>query len=208
MSTEVIMYLSKVLVGKHGRFDPYEVHLTLWRLFPEEPAAKRDFLFRVGESDYSGTVVLMQSNRQPEAPSGSATRILACKEYRPVLTRGQRLQFLVVANPIKMINDENDRKDTHGETKKCRVPLIREEEQRAWVERKLHEAAQIETVVLDHGSPLQFRKAKEDRTGKIQTVTFKGILQVQDIGIMARVLETGIGPAKAFGCGMISLARA
>jgi hypothetical protein len=41
-----------------------------------------------------------------------------------------------------------------GEVKKCRVPLIREEEQRAWLACKLNGAAELETLELRTERPL------------------------------------------------------
>jgi CRISPR system Cascade subunit CasE len=123
------------------------------------------------------------------------------------LQEGQRLRFFLVANPIKMINDEGGRKNTSGEPKKCRVPLVKEEDQRAWIERKFQDVAQLENLAIDPVFPLRFRKSKEDRAGKIQQVSYQGSLSVQDPEVMMTLIKTGIGPAKAFGCGLLSLAR-
>jgi len=200
------MYLSKVLVKGPACRNPYEIHRVLWRVFPEDAEAKRDFLFRVEQSDYAHAEILMQSDRRPEIPSDKV-RILACKAYRPVFGPGHRLRFLLVANPIKMINDESERKNARGETKKCRVPLIREDEQRDWIKRKFGDAASIEELTIDPASRIRFRKTKEDRVGKIQPVVYKGTLKVQIPEAMMTLVKTGIGPAKALGYGLISLAR-
>jgi len=201
------MYLSKIMISGAACRNPYEIHRALWKLFPENAEADRDFLFRVVETDRTHAGILMQSRREPET-SSSAVRILSCKEYPLLLNNGQRLRFLLVANPVKTINDEMGRKNSEGELKKCRVPLIREEEQRAWIERKLQNAASIETLVLDPVFPLRFRKGKEDRAGKIQPVSFKGVLKVEESDALLELISCGIGPAKAFGCGLLSLARA
>lgn len=200
------MYLSKVLVKGPACRNRYEIHRLLWKLFPEDAEANRDFLFRVEQSDYSCAEILMQSNRRPEVPSNAA-RILACKPYQPVFVQGQRLAFLLMANPIKMINDESGRRNADGEIKKSRVPLIREDDQRTWIERKLGAAASIETLVIDPVSSIKFRKVKEDRAGKIQPVRFQGILRVEDAETMTALLQNGIGPAKAFGCGLMLVRR-
>lgn len=200
------MYLSKVMISGAACRNPYEIHRVLWRLFPEDAGAERDFLFRVGQSDRNATEVLMQSLRKPEK-SSDAARILASKEYPLSMQTGQRLRFLLVANPVKMINDEGGRKNAVGEPKKCRVPLVREDDQRAWIERKLLDAAALETLTIDPVFPLRFRKGREDRAGKIQPVSFQGVLHVENAEAMTALVQTGIGPAKAFGCGLLSLAR-
>lgn len=201
------MYLSKILVKGPACRNPYEIHRVLWNLFPADESADRDFLFRVGHSDHNCAEILMQSIRKPEQSSNVA-QILACKGYQMQFIPEQRLSFLLIANPVKTINDEAGRKRADGEAKKCRVPLIREDEQKVWIERKLKGAALIKTLVLDPVFPLRFRKSKEDRAGKIQPVRFQGILKVEIPEIMNGLVQSGIGPAKAFGCGLLSLARA
>ncbi|HOO50123.1 MAG TPA: type I-E CRISPR-associated protein Cas6/Cse3/CasE [Alphaproteobacteria bacterium] len=200
------MYLSKVLISGAACRNPYEIHRELWQLFQEDESASRDFLFRIEHSDRNNAEILMQSIRKPER-SSNTSHILAYKEYVFSLSYGQRLRFLLIANPIKTINDEAERKNKLGETKKCRVPLIREEEQRIWIERKFQTTATFDTLVIDPVFPLRFRKSREDRIGKIQPVSFKGILKVEGIEEMYELVKNGIGPAKAFGCGLLSLAR-
>lgn len=201
------MYLSKVLIKGSVCRNLYEVHRELWKLFPDDGDAKRDFLFRLGHVEHNLAEILMQSFRQPEQ-SQPSVRILACKEYPLSLQKDQRLRFLLVANPVKTIEDESGRTNVKGEPKKCRVPLVREEDQRAWIIRKFQDAAIIETVVIDPVFPLRFRKNKEERTGKIQPVSFYGIINVSDPARLQGLIRNGIGPAKAFGCGLLSLARA
>lgn len=79
--------------------------------------------------------------------------------------------------------------------------LIREEEQRTWLERKLAGAAAIEAATLQPRAPLYFRKG--NRAGKLVAITFEGVLQVLDSTLMLSLLENGIGPAKGFGCGLL-----
>lgn len=200
------MYLSKIMLRGTTCHNPYEIHRMLWRLFPEDAAADRDFLFRVGQVERDHADVLMQSARKPEKSSDVA-RILACKDYVLPLQSGQRLRFLLVANPIKMINDEKGRIDTDGNPKKCRVPLIKEDQQRAWLERKFQGAALLESVEVNPVFPLRFRKNREERAGKIQQVRFQGVLTVAETAVLHGLIQTGIGPAKVFGCGLLSLAR-
>jgi len=200
------MYLSKVMIRGGACRNPYEIHRVLWQLFAEDADAVRDFLFRVGKSDWNQAEVLMQSLRKPEKMYDTA-QILGCKEYSLSLQAGQQLRFLLVANPIKMIKDEKGRTDAAGEPKKCRVPLVREDDQRAWIERKFQGAAILETLAIDPVFPLRFRKNKDDKAGKIQQVNFQGVLCVEDVVALTALIQSGIGPAKAFGCGLLSLAR-
>jgi CRISPR system Cascade subunit CasE len=204
---EGIMYLSKVMI--HGSIcrNPYEIHRALWQLFPGDADAERDYLFRVERSGQQQAEVLMQSYREPVEQNAPGTSLTACRNYPLNLKVGQRVRFLLLANPVKTINDQNGRLNAKGEVKKCRVPLIHEEEWRIWLERKLKGCAELETLLAEKRLPLNFRKPKEKRAGKIQPVSFQGVLSIQDPSAFRDLITTGIGPAKAFGCGLLSLAR-
>jgi len=71
---------------------------------------------------------------------------------------------------------------------------------------ELDGAAEIEAARVVASERLYFRKPGMP-PGKIEEVTFAGVLRVRDA---ARLLETcrgGVGPAKSFGCGLLLLAR-
>lgn len=201
------MYLSKIFVTGPACRNPYEIHRVLWRLFPEAEKATRDFLFRVGHAGRLHAEILLQSETKPDQPNADA-KIQACKDYQLTLNNGQRLRFFLIANPVKTINDETGRKNADGEIKKCRVPLIREEDQRQWLERKFRDVASIDELAIDPQMPLRFYKIREERTGKIQSVSFRGVLNVKSAENFEKLIKKGIGPAKAFGCGLLSVARA
>ena len=198
------MYLSKVVLTGAARRNPYEMHRALWRLFPEQPEAERDFLFRLEQDSRDGALILLQSARCPTGPTREV-RVLAAKEFSLPVVSGQRLRFLLVANPVRTISDGQGRLNSRGEVKKCRVPLIRDDEQRAWLQRKLAAAAVPEEFDVDPKLPLHFRK--EGMAGKIRPVTFHGTLRVEELELLHRLVVEGVGPAKAFGCGLLSLAR-
>lgn len=202
------MYLSKILIHGSISRNPYEIHRALWRLFPEDAEVKRDYLFRVERASQQQAEILMQSSREPAERNVPGTKLLGSRDYSLNFQKGQRLRFLLLANPVKTIDDENGRLNAKGNIKKCRVPLIHEEEWRAWLERKLAGAAKLETLIAEKRFPLNFRKAKEKRVGKIQPVSFQGVLSIQDSFALYDLVVGGIGPAKAFGCGMLSLAKA
>lgn len=201
------MYLSKILVTGAACRNPYEIHRALWGLFPEDNYADRDFLFRVEKSDGRQAEILMQSIREPGLIHNE-TRVIASRKYSISLRVAQMLRFLLIANPVKTIDDEKGRKNVKGKIKKCRVPLIDNEAQRVWLGRKLEHAAAIETLVIDRKLPLYFRKPKDRLIGKVQPVIYQGIIKVQNTDALQKIIQDGIGPAKAFGCGLLSLARA
>lgn len=202
------MYLTKAMISGAACRNPYELHRVLWKLFPEDRNAGRDFLFRVERSGQQMAEVLVQSHREPIQQGSQDVRLLGSKPYPLTLRPEQRLHFLLLANPIKTINDEGGRLNKEGAIKKCRVPLIRDEDLKAWLVRKLDGLAMIEAVEIEKRPALNFRKSSEKRVGKVQPVSFRGVLSVVDPDALADAITRGIGSAKAFGCGLLSLARA
>lgn len=207
------MFLSRVEIQWDAVRNPYNLHRQLWHLFPGEDRESRSngdetrqgFLFRVEDSAAGRPArLLVQSRRAPTRADG--VLLVGTREITPCPSAGQRLAFVLTANPVKTIIDAQREAKAGKQSEKCRVPLIKEEDQRQWLLRKLSEAGEIEAVnVLPH-PPLYFRKG--NRGGKLVTATFEGVLSVKDPNRLADLLENGIGPAKAFGCGLMLVRRA
>lgn len=198
------MFLSKVWIGWHWAKDPYQLHRALWQLFPDRPTDERDFLFRVeGQQRGKGAMALLLSAEPPQ--SAPVAEVIASKPMPQNIAAGARLRFRLRANPVKAIKDSK-RLDKNGEAKSIRVPLIHEEEQLKWLLRKFAGVAELETAKVWQEPALFFRK--QDMSGKIQPVCFEGVLTVVDNEALFMMLRQGIGPAKAMGCGLLSLAAA
>lgn len=205
------MYLSKIHIPWQQAKNPYQFHQALWKLFPGYEDAERDFLFRVEQFQSGvGAQVLLQSVIKPEGNEQSPLLLAQPREFVLNVSNGQRLRFRLRANPIKTIKDSGKgtvEKKGKTFTKTVRVPLLHEEQQQAWLERKLQDFAQLESLIVQPEPVLYFRKAKEGRSGKIQLVMFDGVLTVTDAEAFKTQATQGIGPAKAFGCGLLSIAR-
>ena len=206
------MFISRVEIPWDAVRNPYEIHRRLWRLFPGAERetrggsedARQGFLFRVEEqSTGRPTRVLVQSRIAPTRAEG--TDLIGSREFQPAPRTGQRLAFVLTANPVKTIVDAQLETKPGKQSAKCRVPLINEAALRAWLARKLADAAELESVDILAHSPLYFRKGQ--RGGKLATCTFEGIAQVSSPEKLTLLLEDGIGPAKAFGCGLLLVRR-
>jgi CRISPR system Cascade subunit CasE len=192
--------------------NPYDLHRQLWRLFPGEERETREsgeqdrqgFLFRVEDQGTGRPArLLVQSRRAPVRTDGLL--LLGSREIQPAPSTGQRLAFVLTANPVKTITDTERAAKPGKQSEKCRVPLIKEEDQRDWLARKFSPAATLESADILPHAPLYFRKGK--RAGKLVTCTFEGVLRVDAPEQLARLLENGIGPAKSFGCGLLLVRR-
>jgi CRISPR system Cascade subunit CasE len=211
------MFISRIEIAWTRARNPYDLHRVVWMLFPEiEQETRRQheqdrqgFLFRIENYRAGSPVRLLAQSRVAPQPAPSVA-LLGIREFDPQPQMGQRLAFVLTANPVKTIKDTEaeskpgKRPDKHGNFK-CRVPLIKEEDQHAWLLGKLTGAAEILAASILPHQPLYFRKG--NRGGKLMTVTFEGILQVSDPENLVRLLHNGIGPAKAFGCGLMLVRR-
>lgn len=204
------MYLSKVMLSWEQSKNPYEQHRALWKFFPGRDAEQRDFLFRVEQLVQGhGAAVLMQSEQRPEAIE--AVEVVALRELKLNIQLGQMVRFRLRANPVKSLKDASKgtvERNGNVYARSVRVPLIHEDEQKAWLKRKFAGAANIASLVIQPEAPLHFRKLKEQRSGKIQPVLFEGIVTIQDPQRLRVLMSQGIGPAKSFGCGLLTLASA
>lgn len=206
------MFISRVEMSWDAVRNPYEIHRRLWRLFPGEGKETRQaseevrqgFLFRVEQYAAGRPVrVLLQSRLEPVAAEGVA--LLGARRFDPQPEVGQSLAFLLTANPVKTVVDalKDDKPGKSSAT--ARVPLVKEEDQRTWLIRKLSPGAGVEQATVLAHEPIYFRKS--NRAGKIVSATFEGVLRVRDGAALQDMLAKGIGPAKSFGCGLLLLRR-
>ena len=124
--------------------------------------------------------------------------MIQVKEIVPQFQKGVLYQFRLRANPVVTRNGK-------------RYGLIRDEALCEWLQKKERSggASFFSILPIDEGYITGTRR-KQDRLDRIRikTVRFEGFLRVTDpISLMA-ALADGIGKAKAFGCGLLSLARA
>lgn len=202
--------------------DLHAMHRLLLQAFPDaqnggphssEQAAGR-VLYRVERParprDYPQ--VLVQSAVAPDfetaRPGYTPLARLACidgpKEWNLTLTTGQLLRFRLRASPTvtKQFGPEAT-KPGHR-----RVGLHKEEEQHAWFQRKA--GASGFAVVELRVTPLG-KLGGRSPSGDTLTHTgadFDGLLRVTDPDLLLGALHSGIGAGKAWGFGLLSLARA
>jgi CRISPR system Cascade subunit CasE len=187
------------------------MHRTLSKAFGAErevwEAAR--MLFRVDEINGKPTVIV-QSKIRPDwsylnVLDGYLAEYPAVKDYDPLIHPGQVLRFRLRANPTKKIA----KVDAEGNITSARVGLFGEEKQMGWLRRKAGENGfeliedKCEIVAIGN-----FDSKKSGISGKIRHlgVTFEGILRVTEPEKFKRALANGIGSAKGFGFGLLSVA--
>lgn len=166
-------------------------------------------------------------DRQPDyvaSPLGTDLPPLDTKERKLMLSSGQLLSFRLRANPTK-------KRKADGR----RIGLTTEEEQLAWLQRKANDEKQpsgfrVRSVVvipeeqpgLRQSRPLKNVTEEESSSNSAAgvatlvkvarkmthlAVRFEGLLRVVDPVAFQQTLRCGIGSAKGFGLGLLSIAR-
>jgi CRISPR system Cascade subunit CasE len=204
------MYLSQCVLNTIRPVNPYQLHKKIWRLFPEQDGEQRSFLFRVENLGQTGVQkILLQSKLEPQSVSGDFLLLQSKEINLDGLYKQSKLRFMLRANPTKRIKDKNEKPTNQG---KVRVAIINELEIVAWLRRQLQDCAEIKDNELSilRQDLLSFSKNKDKQQhfGKIQTVTYTGLMSITDNEALMNKMLSGIGPAKVFGCGLLSIARA
>jgi CRISPR system Cascade subunit CasE len=191
-------------------------HHLVWALFADDRDRRRDFLWR----ETRPGEFLILATRPPTDPHGLFD--LDHKPFAPALHSGQPLRFDLRANPVISIADgHRERGKRHDvvmhalsqiappERSAARERVIRESGA-AWLARKGAAAGfsiDTERQYIDHYE--QARIPREDaRAITFSTLTFQGVLTVQEPATFLASLLRGFGAAKAYGCGLMLIGRA
>ena len=205
------MFLSQLLLKRKDRramrllSDVYTLHKAVMSGFAAHETVSRVLFRREPESSFGDgrndpVRLLVQSEVEPrwEAFSERAGGLLGSeiRELSPTFQRDNRLRFRLRANPV--VKRDGKRRG-----------LVRDESLEDWL-RKKEERLGIRLgsfLVVDEGY-VTGDKESEGRRVNIKTALFEGVLWVADPDALAVAVASGVGPAKAFGCGLLSLVRA
>lgn len=204
------MYLSRLSFNQANREarrnfrTPYHLHATIMKGFPhQQDTEKERVLFRhepnVNRSMWAD--VLVQSQIQPDwypliQRLDSAIRCES-KLINLQVQNGQRLRFRLRANPVIKRNNK-------------RLPLRGEPNLRNWLIQRAEKNGfkVLDFSVQDEGD-WWAEKGTESEKQKmhIATALYQGVLLVENTVTLQQTVVKGMGAAKGFGCGLLSLAR-
>lgn len=205
------MYLTKLELDARSKqvrrdlSDAYDMHRTLVRAFVgDNQSAPPRFLWRQETSfnDLTKPIVLVQS---PASPDWGVLRALSNYlknepqtrefEFSDLVQMGQRYRFRLVANPTVTKDGK-------------RIGIGGEDEQVAWLGRQgARLGFRLEQALVTHSDIFRTRAKQGMPLITVGRVCFDGVLVVGQGNLLIDAAAKGIGPAKAFGCGLLSLAR-
>ena len=181
--------------------DPNTRKRNLWRI---DTLRGKTYLMILSEEKPELSRALDQFGQEANVPGWETL------DYTPLLHRisaGSRWHFRLNANPVKAVKAKDGERDSRGTV--CAHVTV--DQQLAW----LAEHAERNGFSLNDGEYtvvrsewLRFCKgAERAKPVTIRSVTFEGILTVTDAELFRGALTAGIGKGKAFGLGLLTVAR-
>lgn len=196
---------------------PQRIHAAVLAAFPDHQRDDR-VLWRLESTARHDVRLLVTSPREPDFTSciesyGWPMRHDATWKTRPYtpflsrLTAGQLWAFRLRGNPVVRKRDEAGRIHT--------IPHLTAAQQRDWLVSRAEqlgvrfppdEESDPQVVVSQRGSQTFTRnQAERGRRVTVASAQFDGLLEVADPDRLRETLTHGIGRAKAYGCGLLTL---
>lgn len=212
------MYLSRLQLNPTSRTlwrdvidQPYRLHQLVMHGFPDDMNRQAANVLHRLDQTHNGITLLVQSAVKPAWESLNSNLLLPTDPFELLpnpavrqldglgLENGRFLHFRLRANPTWR------KSNGKGNKSGSRQPIFQEEQQRTWLKdkAKLHGFRLVDARINPEGKQVDYRKKLT-----IYTVLINGRLQITDTTAFHTALRQGIGPAKAFGCGLLSLAPA
>jgi len=204
---------------------PYADHQWLWRWFPAAAGTARDFLFR--RHDAAGLPRFYAVSARPPVELGGAWHVQT-REYAPAVQPGDAFSFELRANPT-VRHGRDGKSKRHDVVMEAKKRLLSEQGLQRWAEwtatsRPVQQSLVQEACtdwLMRRGQALGFelqresvqveayqqRRERADESLGFSSVDISGILRVTDAPAFGQALRTGIGSAKAFGCGLLLIRR-
>ena len=122
------------------------------------------------------------------------------------ISDGDEMMFRLRANPVHSVSSLSQ--NSRGKV----VAHVTVQQQKAWLEERseklgfdIPHSEQGPSFDVVSRNCLKFKRG--DKTVTLNTATFEGVLKVTDAEIFRNSLINGIGRAKAYGCGLMTVIR-
>jgi len=214
------MYMTRVTLKLEPH--PSKTHGILSTVFPGKRSNQvNETLWRLDASGQNKALIIVSTKKPDWQLITEKTRVYKsdaqndvecerdkCLVYEPFLTQiknGQAWSFRLCANPVEHRYIAGKR----GKVYACRSKT----EQFEWLRRQAEKSGfLVEECSIIGDTWISFDKpARDSATGfnrvRIRAVTFAGVLTVTNADAFRRALTQGIGRGKAYGCGLLTVAK-
>lgn len=208
--------LARILVPEEPGARLGAAHSLVWALFADGPDRRRDFLWR----EMRPGEFLILAARPPTDAHNMFD--LEFKSFAPVLRPGQRVAFDLCANPVISVPEKPGQrgkrhdvvmhvlsKVSRDKRAATREATIRDAGT-AWLARKGSAAGfSVDPSRLYIDGYDRVRIPRSDaRAVSFSTLSFQGVLTIEDPAQFLAAVLRGFGAAKGFGCGLMLIRRA
>ncbi|HKT01953.1 MAG TPA: type I-E CRISPR-associated protein Cas6/Cse3/CasE [Rugosimonospora sp.] len=219
------MYLSRLQVNparRHARAllrSPHRMHGAVLAGFarPMDSTTDRQrILWRLDQHNHQTMLYIVSPDRPDlthlvEQAGWPATETWLTRPYRPLLDRlatDQQWAFRLTANPVR-----NGRLRENQPTTR-RLGHVTVTQQTKWLlDRAKQHGFDVVTgpqclpnLLVHDRTTTSFDRANTQPPVTLRTATYDGVLEVTDPVALRHALTAGIGHAKAYGCGLMTLA--
>lgn len=192
----------------------YGTHKLAWRLFSDHEERERDFVYRWSR-EAGEPVLYVVSAREPK--DGLEEFDVQTKAYEPAVKAGDWFEFSLMANAVVKRRSQDGRQQRHDVVLQARRddPSLSEEEAsltagKSWIDAQgTRHGFRVESTGfrINEHSTRRFKKPKGSDEVSLSVIDFEGLLECTDPVAFQAALFNGIGPAKAYGCGMLMIRR-
>jgi CRISPR system Cascade subunit CasE len=197
--------LDAATVARLAIRDVYDWHQRAWECFPDRDGQPRDFLTRLDRKTEHFRLLIV-SPRDPVRPAWCPASCWRGPKSIPETYFSRSIyRFQLCANPTKKVAVQQP--DGSFKKNSRRVPLTKREDLIAWIKRKGDQGGF--SVVEDSLRMIPRGREYFERNsqrGLHSAVEFVGVLTVTDARKFHEAFLRGIGPAKAFGFGLLMIA--
>ena len=225
------MYLSRVPLGLTHLdaiafvSSPYKVHAAVEQAFAPDAVREDErgrILWRLDEvpgNEREVWLYVVSPNRPDfthicDQVDSASSPAWVTKDYEPVLDRvseGQLWQFRLKANPVRKVLVDKGRRERAGVVGTLQGHVT-EAQQRAWLMDRAEtygfHIAQTEEG-FERLTVSNRRRERFKRQGNVVTLAtaqYDGVLEVVDAEAFRHTLGFGLGRARGFGCGLMTIA--
>ncbi|MFF1477137.1 type I-E CRISPR-associated protein Cas6/Cse3/CasE [Streptomyces sp. NPDC058301] len=208
--------LARIRLNPHAREvqrdlrDAAQMHKTLMRLVADNlgdsPRHQSGLLYRLDETPDTSTLLVQATTplHSHRLPAGYGH--VDIKDLRPMFTAlrtGLTVRYRVAVNAAKRERLPLDRKDQRGKI----IPLTGPDADQWWMRRATEAGLQLHTV-LPTPLPASRRYGEHSSLVRHTLIRYDGTATITNPDTLTTALLEGIGRAKSYGAGLLSLAPA
>ena len=190
---------------RRDMWDLQSMHRRVMGLFPQtlSTQARQELGVLWRAEPTKSPTLLLQSSVKPDftlLPDGYASfEHKNIDGYLSSLQSGQIVRYRVMVNPVRSSR-------AGGRNKQTPIPFAEHAE---WWESRSKKIglSPLDTPVLIGQPAKHLRLNGVDPSVPIYSTRVDGIAEVADVGNLRRAIESGVGRAKAWGCGLLTVAK-